>query len=47
MKKRRESQKRKLAAITITAPAAVHTTLSAKDKENVPKSSVLAQATDL
>lgn len=47
MKKRGESQKRKLATITVTAPAAVHTMFSARDKENVPKSRVLAQGTDI
>lgn len=47
MKKRGESQKRKLATITITASAAVHTMFSARDKENVPKSRALVQGTDL
>lgn len=46
MKKERNSQKRKLATITVRAPAAVHTLLSTRDKENVPKNMVLAQGTD-
>lgn len=47
MKRRGESQKRKLATITITAPAAVHTMFSARDKENVPKNGVLALGINL
>jgi len=41
MKRRGESQKRKLATVAITAPAAVHTMFSAKDKQNVPKKRAL------
>lgn len=45
--KKRQITKRKLATITITASAAVHTMFSAREKENVPKSRALVRGTDL